>query len=233
MPRDERKRQKKLLKKRRKQKAKRKQAHMRQSSAQDARRALRHAREYPISECLVNRDWQDQGLANILIARAQPENRIAFGMFLVDVQCLGVKNCFADADVGMPTFRDEVRAGYIKSNDAVKCPAILAHQVIYGALDYAASLGFKPHKDFALAQHILDERSSIAPNPDLEFGRDGKPFFAAGPSDNVNKILAHLEKTVGEGNFHYLIGGPVSEDGEPYEFYDGDEYYADEEDEFL
>jgi hypothetical protein len=30
------------------------------------------------------------------------------------------------------------------------------------------------------------------------------PLFIAGPFDSINKILATLNKTVGEGNYHYI-----------------------------
>ena len=38
----------------------------------------------------------------------------------------------------------------------------------------------------------------------------GKPFFVAGPYDDVDAILGHLERTAGEGNYHYIfpIAGP-------------------------
>jgi hypothetical protein len=40
---------------------------------------------------------------------------------------------------------------------------------------------------------------------EVEFGRNGKPFFASGPDDNAEMIIKHLTAKLGEGNFDYLI----------------------------
>jgi hypothetical protein len=42
----------------------------------------------------------------------------------------------------------------------------------------------------------------------LKFGRDGKPFFIAGPHDNPKLILKQLEQTAGAGNYDYLVMSP-------------------------
>jgi len=39
----------------------------------------------------------------------------------------------------------------------------------------------------------------------LTFGKNGKPFFIAGPHDNAARILKQLEKTAGPGNYDYLV----------------------------
>lgn len=42
-----------------------------------------------------------------------------------------------------------------------------------------------------------------------QFGRDGKPFYVAGPHDNPDRVIRTLEQSVGEDNFHFLAGVPV------------------------
>ena len=39
---------------------------------------------------------------------------------------------------------------------------------------------------------------------EFEFGKDGKPFYIAGPFDNSRKILETLSNSVGEGNFEFV-----------------------------
>jgi hypothetical protein len=82
-----------------------------------------------------------------------------------------------------------------------------AQAVIFGAnclqqrfaRDYAAEFGLQPHRDFEKAKaHLGEPRGEY---PAIEFGRDGKPFFMAGPYDNVPAIVARLRTTAGEGNF--------------------------------
>ncbi len=97
----------------------------------------------------------------------------------------------------------------------MECTIELAHQMIYQSIEYAEQFGFEPEKDFALSQYLLAPRGELEEPYDLTFGKDGKPFFIAGPYDNVARIMRQLEKTAGPGNYHFLapIGGePIDVD---------------------
>jgi hypothetical protein len=48
-------------------------------------------------------------------------------------------------------------------------------------------------------------------------GKEGKPFFVAGPHDNADRIIRILERKVGHGNYNYFV--PI---GDPGSFDDGD-----------
>ena len=99
--------------------------------------------------------------------------------------------------------------------DGEKSPEELAHQIIYGAVDYAASLEFRPHRDFLLSQHILTPREEGPPNGGLEFGKDGMPLYVSGPHDDMGRIVKHLEAKLGKDGFHYiLVTGPLGMDGD-------------------
>jgi hypothetical protein len=84
---------------------------------------------------------------------------------------------------------------------------VLAHNVIYGATAYAEDLGFRPDKDFAVTQYILAEDDESVELIEIEFGRDGKPCFVAGPRDNVPLVTGKLRAAVGEGNFTVVYPG--------------------------
>lgn len=89
-----------------------------------------------------------------------------------------------------------------------------AQAIVYGAVDYARSLGFEPHKDFnTKAQIYLGLRpETLIP---IEFGKDGQPFFISGPNDNAEKVVKTLEASVGAGNFHYMAASGGSDLGDP------------------
>jgi hypothetical protein len=86
----------------------------------------------------------------------------------------------------------------------------LAHELIYGALEYAEKLGFQPHADF-FRQHadlMLDPKDAHPRVNKVNFGKDGKPFFISGPYDDelrCKQIVNTLMRTCGEGNFEYLV----------------------------
>ena len=204
MVRAEAKRQKKLLKKRQQDKVRKQHlAEVVPFAMLRPKQKLRQARRYPIHECLINPSWQEQGLATILISRRQPDDHLAFGVFLVDIFCLGLKNTFANVDFSESRYVSEVVGRVYEQKESAPCDRDLAHQIIYGAIAYARQFGFKPNRDFKLSQHLLDAPESIRPS-DIEFGRGGKPLFICGPDDNVQKILHQLQATAGEGQYDYL-----------------------------
>ena len=97
MPRDPRKHQKALMKKRSKQKAAAQhKSHQQALTSLSPQSIIRRARDFPVFECLVSDNWQkdDMGLVEILLARRQPDGDICFATYLVDKYCLGVKDTF-------------------------------------------------------------------------------------------------------------------------------------------
>ncbi len=219
MPQDERKRQKALMKQRSKQKAaSQHKAHQQALTPSSPQAIIRHARTYPIFECLISDNWQkkdNMGLVEVLVARQQPDGNICFGVYLVDTFCLGLKNTFANAGFSRGRYQSEVRNKVFRAGKPVECPVELAHQMIYQSIEYAEQFGFEPEKDFALSQYLLAPRGELEEPYDLTFGKDGKPFFISGPNDNVARIMRQLEKTAGTGNYHYMamIGGePIDAD---------------------
>ena len=204
MPRSEAKRQKALMKKKRKQKLKKKQ--QRQSTSYSSVKGMiRNTRNFPFHESLVNQSWKEGGLAHILISRRQPDGNIVFGVYLVDIFCLGLKNTFCNANLSLSEYENDLKAQMVRLHNLVDCSTALAHQIIYGAIEYAEELGFKPHKDFKLSRHILEEPDKIEETGKIEFGKDGKPFFIAGPDDNTEVIIRKLEAKLGADNFHYMV----------------------------
>ena len=196
-------RPKAALKKRRKDKARRKKRQQ-AATARSPRRQVREARNYPVVECLINPSWPETGLATILLSRQQSDGDIVFGVYLVDIFCLGLKNTLCNANYS-PLQYASARTEVFVEEPPTDCPPDLAHQVIYGAIDYAAQFGFRPQKDFSLSKYILEERGTLPERQPVEFGKDGKPLFVAGPHDNISAIRSKLERAVGPGNYDFLI----------------------------
>lgn len=153
----------------------------------------------------VPRDEADRsGLACVAVARRHRPRRVSVCGYLVDPYCLGVKNAMTPR-----TMKDEELPGYLamffgaiqEGEPPLDVPLDLARHLVFGAVDYARSLGFEPHPDFAVSAGHLgtwEERSAIT------FGQDGMPLYISGPHDNPRAVLRTLGETVGEGNFHFL-----------------------------
>ncbi len=208
MARDEKRRQKALLKKRRRDNERKKKSNALNifclGSYSYKAGLIKRAKQFPIYECLINEDWQDKGLAHILLSRKQLNNELIIGVFLVDIYCLGLKNTFCNANISLEEY-ERLKFRISQESSLITCDPILANRIIYGAIEYARKLGFEPQKDFRLSQFTLDESSDANLSYDVEFGKDGKPLYIAGPNDNVDHVIKQLSKNVGDGNFHYLL----------------------------
>jgi hypothetical protein len=162
------------------------------------------AREYPIMGCWVMKGWQNSGLTPVIVARQQSPDKVIFGSFLVDLYCLGVKDVYSNGDFLLKRFQGNLPK--MCMGEPELCDVGFAHELIYGAIDYARRYGFEPHPDFKPSSQILDPPGTHPLKKKINFGRDGKPFFVAGPHDNVKAIIAKLNQTAGEGNYNYMIG---------------------------
>jgi hypothetical protein len=213
MARDSKKRQKALQRKSAKRKQKQKQTKIQRLLRPTARALLRQAADWPLHEVLLTEDWDQEGaIIQILVARQSAQEQIAVGVFLVDLGCLGVKNAFARVMEARADYQ-ELRQGMVASQSMVSADLNLVAKILEEGVAYAQQLGFKPNPDYQQARRMLGEADAKACREDIPLGGpEGKPYFVAGPYDNVDKIMAKLTKAVGPDGFHYLMPvGPETE----------------------
>ena len=168
------------------------------------KRIIENARQYPLLGCWIMQGWQEAGIAPVVVARQQDANKVIFGVYLIDIYCLGVKNAICNADFPRKRFDNELER--LCQGTPEEIDASLAHELIYGSIIFAERYGFKPHQDYQLAKFILEPPDAYRPTHKLEFGKDGKPFYVSGPYDNAKAIVAQLERTAGSGNYDYIVG---------------------------
>lgn len=143
----------------------------------------------------------ESGLMSVLVAREHGSGVSACG-YLVDVWCLGVKDCIGPKTMDRRKLPDFVSLYFRTfSRPPVAAPLDLARHAVFGAVDYARGLGLEPHPDFAKCAGHLGEWNGSS---DITFGRDGMPLYMPGPHDNVHAVMSTLRKAVGDGNFHYV-----------------------------
>ncbi|MFK7981647.1 MAG: hypothetical protein AB8G86_16815 [Saprospiraceae bacterium] len=167
----------------------------------------KYARKLPIHECLIRDNWEAAKFSPVIVSRKKANGDIIIANYIVDMQCLGVKDTFFRFDLSPMRYREIVEEmGRVMDVNFIPIETNLVHNIIYGAVEFAEDCGFEPHKDFTTTtEYLLDHVESID-YIEIDFGgEDGKPFFFAGPYDDSKKIMDTLNKTVGEGNFHYTI----------------------------
>jgi hypothetical protein len=144
------------------------------------------------------------GIVAVLVARHHRHDKVGFCGYLVDVHCLGVKNAFGPRILESPEAHD-FTCDFFAAFDGkpVPAPLDLARHLVFGAVAYARGLGFEPHTDFARAAVYLGEWHGSSA---ITFGRDGRPFYMQGPYDDALSIMQTLNRTVGRGNYHFMVG---------------------------
>jgi len=182
---------------------------IRKVSLVNTHEALQNARQYPILGCWTIEDWQEAGIAPVIIARKQDDEKVLYANYLVDLYCLGVKDVVVDEDVPQKRFERALQKMCMEAPHEI--PVDLAHEILYGALEYARNYGFEPHPDFTRlhADQVLDPPDAHPRSYKVEFGKDGKPLYISGPNESQYQsmqIVQTLERTAGEGNFNYMVG---------------------------
>jgi hypothetical protein len=162
---------------------------------------VQKVRNFPFHEALVQESYYgEEGIATVLLSRKEPSGKITLAIFLVDTFCLGIKNASYKCHLYQEEY-EELKEQAFGGYGYRKEDLVFVHNLIYGALDFAEDIGFKPHSDFAVAEYVLDPERVDEGINEIEFGKDGKPFFIAGPYDNISRIIKTLERNVGTGNF--------------------------------
>ncbi len=146
----------------------------------------------------------ESGFAVVTVTRSPGFNRFILCSYLVDYWCLGVKDASGPRKYNRSEYEQLISMYYEPfPGGSHEISLTEAQAIVFGAVEYAEKLGFKPHHDFEKAREHLGEWNGELK---LEFGKDGKPFYQSGPYDNSSSILHTLNKSVGEGNYNYLTG---------------------------
>ncbi len=185
-------------------KAKRKQKKQLLQRQQSPLARFRQASTQPIYESLVLDDLQERRAGYALLSRNLSATEIACSLFMLDLDCLGVKNCayYIRSLAEYRKITDEMREQFeFRSVSPGEVRGL-----VEACVTYANDIGFNPHSDYRHASLLFGDIEPEFDDGEWEFGQDGKPHFCSGPFDTPEKcqrILATLRASCGEGNFHF------------------------------
>ena len=206
------KKQQRALQKRvkRKQKLDRKRA--REPVKDTPRRLLRRSRLMPLEGAWVQRDWQQQGEARVLVARAQPSDDLLIANFSVDFLCTGIRLSSYAANVDRDTFWKESLPRLYDGEPPSTISEAIANEIIWGSVEYADNLGFRPTSSFRETQYILQPDGALPTSGMIEFGFDGRPVYIPYSHDNQLAIIRRLIDEVGPDGFAYVPRGEIPDE---------------------
>lgn len=205
-------RQKQLEKKKKARIAKRKSEARSQIATPKSQAALiALAAKYPFGPAYLSSDWDDPAqpaLVTALVTRVLPDGRYILASALVDRTCLGVKDGWVTPPINSLDLNDRVKLFYRTYPEGGYEVALKTVQsVVFHGLEYAAGLGFRPHRDFAV--ELFGPRPEVL--EDTPWANEPRPIYASGPYDDPLVVCAQLDRSVGKGNYDLLLIVPPSD----------------------
>lgn len=159
------------------------------------------ARSLEIGPCYASDIFGEAGEGIVIVTRKHSGGKFSMGVYMIDAFCLGIK----DSTYNMWIEEYEVRDIIDHFGDLKPCTYEEAHNMVYGAMEFALEAGIQPHKSFALTKYMLEEDDERIPIIDYPFGKDGKHFLVADTMQEASRYLPLLRKNLGEGNFDFSI----------------------------
>ena len=133
------------------------------------------ARQLPIYNCYVNSSWVETGLTSLVVSRQHKNGNFTLGYYFIDTYWKGLFKSgtyfnFTKAQL------DELVGFIIKGMEdkymIVEIDYSLAHNIIYGGLEFAEKKGYSPGKGFELSRYILEENDGKIEYIELSFGKN-------------------------------------------------------------
>jgi hypothetical protein len=163
---------------------------------------MRGLPEWLLHGCWIAEDYKAEGLSPVFVVRERPDNgRLVIASFMCDIFCLGVKSVIFETNT------DQNRLDFMldmQPQEMMETEYGHARDVILGSVQYAGSLGFSPHAEYAKAAAVIESNKPFKYEK-RDFGVNGKPLYYAGPDDNYQVIFETLEQNVGKGKFDYVF----------------------------
>ncbi len=162
----------------------------------------------PPPEAYVSEKLFDLGIGYVVVSRFKAGGLLVeSGIFLLDVFCLGVKNCHFSERSNLDYQAQVLRR--LSANDPLKkLEPACGRKLVEDAAAYAQNLGFAPHRDFKKACRVFGGIDPGACTTVFTFGKDGKPFYIRGSSETeaqAERFVNHLRRVCGEDNYHFLM----------------------------
>lgn len=162
------------------------------------------ARTLPIGKCYIAPpDWQEAGMAHVIVTRVRPSGNLVMAAFLVDTFCLGVKDAGYHENM-TPSDFEEYLNNYKKGMGLEEISYNEAHNIIYGAMAFAEDGGIEPSKEFYPAGYVLEEDTDDIPLIEYDFGKNGKHFLVVNSDKKEMPYYHILKKNLGD-DFEFVM----------------------------
>ena len=160
---------------------------------------VRRAAAGPIRHCLLQQNsMAGVGMATLIITRELAPGQLAMTAFLLDTFARGIKDAFL-RPVGAQQFNDQ-RETLEAGGPFTDIEPADARKLLRDLAAWSASLGFAPHRDFAVVERVFGDVRADASHAVFAFGHEGKPLLIEGSFDHpadVERVIGHLDEAIG------------------------------------
>ncbi len=105
---------------------------------------------------------------------------------LVDMYCLGVKDVAFNVTT-RSQYDWQIYTKLVEGYEVVNLEPAAARKLVEGAVQYASEAGLPPHGDYRKTECIFGDIDASACAEEFTYGKDGQPFFFAGPHDSPTR----------------------------------------------
>ena len=88
------------------------------------------AHNLPIFKCYINEGWDDVEMAQVTVARKHINGNFTYCSYMVDLQCLGVKDTMFDFNISEEQF-DEFVGKMSQGFELIEVDYVLVHNIIH------------------------------------------------------------------------------------------------------
>jgi len=171
-------------------------------------------RKLPIDCCYLMNGWETTGIASVIIIRKHINGKYSAAVFYVSLLGEGV------ADTFFLFNQPKSEIDELITEDEVECTYAIAHNIIWGAVDYADELGLKPHKNFIETQYFLEEDTDEIEFIEIEFGKAGRPVVIIDNENKKHDVIRTLDNKIGRENYDIIDSDELEDESDdlPFEY---------------
>jgi hypothetical protein len=158
------------------------------------------------TECYINGDWREQGLASLQVFREGAGGIRVFAAFLIDLWCSGLKDAFGRAPALREEFEDQLDAADDRGLRMTPIDAGLARRLVAGAMRLSRENGFRlPHRAERWASVVGVTGYADADLSDFE-KPDGSYRYVGTLEDLRRRLIGSVEDFVARPDVKVVLG---------------------------
>lgn len=162
-------------------------------------------RQIPIGRCYMSENLPEEKFGLVVVSRLHQGGRISTAVYMIDMRCMGLTDSVYHLRLDEDDFDEIIHREDDKGMEMEEISYNEAHNLVYGAIDYADEAGIAPDPSWALTQYFLEEDDERIPLIHYDFGMNGKHFLLAKDIDEARRYVPLMRKNLKKGTYDFTI----------------------------